>query len=322
MKKLLVIVLCFITGIAGILGAQEESDSGMTSSRTLDVQISSLPELKVIFKQNFKFPAMQGDGMLTKGNNFKVSVGGEITPISFNALADAVLTPIAFLELSVGGRIGSGWVIPIGKGIGLNISDGNTPQKMKYDGKPFDGALYGAYIGGLLQMDFGLLMPWDYDHVVFQSYHEINYAGYSRGTNEKPWFYESDAGENVNGFNYYGNFLLGYQIPDFWFNTIAVLTEMDYHLYNLPNRDVYGDDLIRWHIAGVLGFTFTDWLDVKLITQFRTLRNYKDGSPEWKGSTISGNPNGYYYRDRILDTSNKMDFHFYRVAALVTFKLP
>jgi len=326
MRKLsfiLVLLLC-----AYSLFAQEAEDGGMTSSRDLEIQISSLPELKLIFTQNFKFPFFPGDNPLTSGNNINLAVGGEITPVSANLLGELVWTPIAFFQLSVGGRLGSGWPFylfgddPL-KGVGINQPD--SEGKMEYSGSGFDGALYSAFVGGMIQMDFGLLLPWEYDHIVFQSYHEINYEGYSRAKGSQSWYYEADGGENVNGFNYYGSILLGYQIPNFFLNTIACLAEMDLYLNrpDVPGRDIWGDDLIRWHIAAVLGFTITANLDVKIVTQFRTLRYFEDDStPAWRGMSISGNPKDYYYRNRTLDTSNPTGFHFYRVAALITISLP
>ena len=318
MKTLLVIALCFVVGI---LGAQETPDNGITSGRELEVQISSLPELKLIFTQFFKIPFLQGNNMLTEGNNLKIEVGGEVTPISANFLFKETLTPIAFFELSHGGRIGSGWTLPLFGmdlyGVGLNKQD--AAGKESYSGKGFDGMLWNVFLGGMVQMDFGLLLPWEYDHIVFQSYHEINYSGYSRAKEGESWFYENDGGENSNGFNYYGSILLGYQIPDFWFNTIACLAEMDLYLYDkIPGRAKWGDDLIRWHIAGVLGFSFDGLFDLMVVTQFRTLRNTTDAAESKK----PWNKKTSYYRTRTLDTDNPVDFHFYRVAALFTFKLP
>jgi len=314
MRKLLIAVLCFT--VIGILGAQE--GSAVTSSRTLDLQISSLPELKVIFYQTFKSPCFQGDNFLVRGNNLKVSIGGELTPISGNLLFKAVLTPIAFLELSTGGRVGSGWPLKLfGSDLyGIGINEADADGNKSYSGSFMDGCLYKGFFGATVQMDFGLLMsPSDWNHILFQSYHEINYAGYGRAIGDESWHYESDFGENVNGLNYYGNFVLGYQLP-LMLNLIAFQAEMDLHLYDMPDRSNYGDDLIRWHFAAILGFKFTDWLDVKVVTQFRTLKNTLE-EPD-----VLWNKKQTYYRNRNLDTADPLGLHFYRVAGLITFKLP
>jgi len=324
-----------------MVSAQEESAvtaappaaNSITSSRTLDVQLSSLPEAKLIFYQHWKIPALRGDGMLVKGNNLKLSVGAEVTPISMNALGKVVLTPIAFLQVIAGGRVGSGWPLDLfGMSLyGIGINERVTPANpgdpaSAYNGKGFDGWLYGAYLGGMAQMDFGLVLPGnkDWNHVVFQSYHEINYKGYCRASGGESWYYEHDKGENRNGFNYYGNILLGYQMP-ILLDTIAVLTEMDKYLYDTPNRSVWGDDLFRWNIAAVLNFGFTKKIDVKVITQFRTGRNFTDNGGLEENTNDKAKKDALkavYYQDRHLDTANPRTLHFYRVALLGTFKLP
>jgi hypothetical protein len=59
----------------------QANDSGVTFPNSIDLQISTLPEAKVGFTQHFKFPFLQGDGPLTKGNNIDLSLRGEVSPV-------------------------------------------------------------------------------------------------------------------------------------------------------------------------------------------------------------------------------------------------
>jgi len=298
------------------LGLFAENNGGLTMSSELVLQISSLPEAKLGFTQSFYFPLLQGDNPLTEGNNLKLNLTAEASPISVNGIFKAVLTPVAFIELSAGGRLGAGWPLNLFGGdiygTGLNLpAAGNVSE---YKGSAFDALLWKAFAGGTFQFDLAAIFPGDWNHVVFLSYHEINIHGNTSAKPGEGWYYENDDGENCNGLNYYGNFVLGYQMPVF-LSMAAILTEMNLNLYDTPGRSAWGDDLIRWHFSGILNFTINEKLSVALITQFRTRRNFinfdehKENKPH------------LHYQSRILDTSNPLRVEFYRVAAAVSLKL-
>jgi len=280
-------------------------------SSELSLQISTLPEIKLGFTNRYTIPFLQGNNPLTQDNNISLALSTELSPISLNGLAEAVWTPIAFFQLSAGGRIGSGWKLNLfGSdlyGIGLNVPDviGNGMN----DGSAFDGLLWKVQTGGTVQFDLAALFPGDWNHVVARSYHEINYKGYSRAKAGESWFYENDGGENINGFNYYGNILLGYQMPMF-FNMAALLAETDLYLYDTPGREMWGDDKVRWTFSGIFGFTITQQFDINLIAQFRTQRNY-----------LERNWGDLYYRNRTIDSSAPLSLAFYRIAAALTYRL-
>jgi hypothetical protein len=313
MKKIAFLML--LTLFAGMLIAQNQPEytPTFTSSGEMTLQISTAPEIKLSFTERYVFPFLQGESPLTQGNHIGASLGAEVSPISLNGIAEFVWTPIAFLQFSAGGRIGSGWNINLfGSdvyGIGLNSQDvvGNSVN----EGSAFDGLLWKAQAGGTFQFDVAALYPGDWHHVVTQSYHEINYKGYTRAkaAEHDSWYYENDDGENINGFNYYGNLLIGYQMPVF-FNLTAFLAEADLYLYDTPNRDRWGDDRIRWTFSGVFGFTLARQLDLTLIAQFRTRRNFQESN--WQD---------LYYRNRSLDFSAPTSLKFYRVAAALTYRL-
>jgi len=305
--KNIIFLLIFIL-ITQALAAQEEKS--FTSSSELLLQISSLPEAKLGFTQRFNFPFLQSDNPLTQDNGIETALTGEITPISANGIAEAVWTPIAFFQLAAGGRIGSGWNIELfggeiyGIGLTKSADDGNSET----DGSAFDGLLWKAQIGGALQFDLAAIFPGDWNHVVARSYHEINYKGYTRAKAYESWYFENDDGENINGFNYYGNFLIGYQMPIF-LNLVGLLAEMDLYLYDTPGRSGWGDELIRWTFSCILSFEITEQFGIALLAQFRTRKNY-----------VEANWEDLYYRNRTIDNSNPLRLEFYRVAAALVYK--
>jgi len=304
MLKVIFALLIAVFLCVGISAA----DDVINSSSALTLQISTLPEAKLGFTQRFIFPFLQGFGPLTEGNNINLSFTAEVSPISLNGFVTAVWTPVAFFDLTAGGRIGTGWNIELFgnelRGIGLNRSAGGQSE---LSGSAFDGMLWKAQIGGAFQFDLAAIFPGDWNHIVARSYHEINYSGYTRAKAGESWYFENDFGENTNGFNYYGNFLLGYQMPLF-LNMAALLAEANLYLYDIANRSIWGDDKLRWTFSGILNMAIQRKFEITLITQFRTMRNYLGA---WEG---------VYYRDRTLDTSNPLRLQFFRVAAVMTYK--
>ena len=293
------------------------TESEIDSKTSMKLAISSLPEAKLTFSQDFKVPFMQGEGMLVSGNNIKFGLDAEITPISMGLLGRAVFTPIAFLEFSAGGMIGSGWNIELFgsevRGIGINVSD---TGKTSVDGSAFDGAFLGSWFGGAFQFDTGAVFPGDWNHVLIRTSHELSCRMYSRAGADDPWFFESDHGENQNGWNYLGTYILGYQLPLF-LNTVAFQAEMFKYLYDTPESGQWGGAKGRWDFGLIMNFSFTERFSTMLVTQFRLYRNYENFE---YGIKDKDNPDyNRYYRERILDDGRTLKF--YRVAAIMNYKL-
>ena len=299
--------------LAQALAAQDQPVDRSASSTwsELTLQVSTSPEIKFGLMNHLYLPFLQGNSPLTQDNNIGFALGADISPVSLNGIAEAVWTPVAFFQLAAGGRIGSGWNFKLfGRelyGIGLNQADvvGRTVN----NGRAFDGLLWKVQTGGTVQFDLAALYPGEWNHLVARSYHEVNYKGYTRAKARESWFYENDGGENVNGFNYYGNLLIGYQMP-MTFNMAALLVETDLYLYDTPSRNSWGDDITRWTFAGIFGFTVTQQIDINLVAQFRTQRNYLESN--WRD---------LYYRNRTINSSAPLRLVFYRIAAVLTYKL-
>jgi hypothetical protein len=286
------------------------------TSTVLTLQASTRPEAKLGITGNFTFPLLQGEGPLTAGNNLNLALTADLTPISINGSAEAVLTPIAFLQAVAGGRIGSGWNIALfGNdiyGIGINRPKSDGDQSPETAGSAFDGLLWSLWGGGVFQFDLAALFPGDWNHVVFRSYHEGRYKGYTAASAGDSWYFENDDGQNRNGFLYYGNFLLGYQMPIF-LNTVGLMAEAEKYLYRVSGGDAWGDDLARWTLGGLFNFTITDTFSAALIVQFRTRRNYVQGTED--------DLRDIFYQKRRIDHADPRYLSFYRVAAILSYRV-
>ncbi|MDR0645410.1 MAG: hypothetical protein LBG05_11005 [Treponema sp.] len=275
----------------------------------LSLTVSSRPEAKVALSQSFVFPFLQGQSPLVADNNVTAVLRTELSPISVNEVAEITWTPIAFFQLVTGGRIGSGWNINLFSediyGIGIVRKSGGS---VVVDGNGFDGLLWSVKTGAAVQFDFAAIFPGDWNHVVFRTYHEINYAGYSAARSSEPWYFENDDGENMNGWNYYGNYLLGYQMPLF-LNMVGLLAETSNYLYTTENREIWGDELPRWNFSILFNFTVTERVSIAALAQLWTRRTFTQETE-----------NNAFYQDRVVE-SEPIHLEFYRVAAIVTFKL-
>jgi hypothetical protein len=296
------------------------ADSEIKSATGVSLQASTLPEAKLGITRNYTFPLLRGEGALTENNNLNLALTAEVSPISLNGIAEAVFTPIAFLQAVAGTRIGSGWNIRLfGSDLhGIGVNRRGADRRPEIAGDAFNGLIWNAYAGAVFQFDLAALIPGDWNHVVFRTYHAGRYSGYTAASNDESWYFENDDGQNRNGFTYYGNYLLGYQMPgtkgSLFLNTVGLMAEMELYLYDTPNREAWGDHLARWTFGPIFNLTVTEKFSAAVIIQFRSRRNYIQGRENALTKEV-------FYQDRILDTSNPRYLSFYRAAAILSYKL-
>lgn len=300
MKKIMLgLLLC--VSLCSVLNA-EEQNLGKTGLE-LNFVAATTKEAKAKIIGWVQKPFLTGSGPLLSGNNIRLRAAGEISPVSVNAVFDAVLTPIAFLNFSTAASIGSGWNIPIANGLRINSPvEGLT-------GNAFDGLVWSIKGGGTFQFDFAAVVPGDWNHVVLQTYHGLQYRANTAAGKDESWLFESDAGQNRNGSSYYGNFFLGYQMP-IVLNTAGLLVEYDKYLYGTEGSDFWGEDLGRWTFGSLCNFTVTKRLEAAVLIQMKSTVQYTDATK-----------NNDFYQDRQVDDSNPLKIEFYRAALNMTYKL-
>jgi hypothetical protein len=169
------------------------------------------------------------------------------------------------------------------------------------------------YGGGNLQFDTAEVWPGKWHHILFRAYNEMNYRAYTKATGGQSWVYEADSEENRNGWNYYGQFFVGYQLPLPLLSMVGIQVEVDKFLYDTSGGYYWGDELGRWIFSGAVNFTITPRFGAMFVVQMRTLRNYLDGD--------RNNDAHYFYQYRELNRNNPIRLEFYRVAAILTYKI-
>ena len=320
-RKAFLIPLSLIFIIFTVTPVQADEDGGIKSSTEVELQISSMPEAKLRLIQSFVFPFLQGSGPLTKDNNIATVLSADITPVSLFGIGEITWTPAAFFLLSGGGKAGSGWDIPMGRGIGLTVPEiesvpdpGDPPRKSQFLGNAFDGLVWSTWGAGTLQFDLGAVIPGDWTHVVFQTRQEFRYMAYTRAGPGILWILENDEGANINGWTYYASYVLGYMMPQSpVLDGIAFMAELEKPLYKTAGGADWGESLGKWIFSGLFNFSIHPRFNVALAIQMRTRRNY---------GPYNLNNDDYYYRDlELRKEGGERPVFFYRAAAILTYKI-
>lgn len=196
-------------------------------------------EAKAEAAYQVKIPMLVGEGPLMSGNNLKLKTQIGVSPIAASATLDAVLTPIAVLEISLGGGAGTGWDFSLMNLEGLRIAPGGIGTVFTSD--QLAGTYYMGRVGAAFQFDTGAILKGDWTSVVIRAYQELNYKGYTGATdNTAAWEFEN-GGAMVNGFNYKGEYILGYQMP-LIVNLVGVQLETyGYNVFNNARTGLFSD---------------------------------------------------------------------------------
>jgi hypothetical protein len=121
-------------------------------------------------------------------------------------------------------------------------------------------------------------------------------------------------GENRNGWKYCASYVLGYHMPlSPVLDTVAVMAELEKNLYDSPQGDFWGDTLGYWIFSGFVNLSFNSRLSSLLGVQMHTQRNH--GSSNFEDRD-------FFYQDfELKSDGGQRRLLFYRVAAIMTFKL-
>jgi len=216
-----------------------------TSSGNIKLSGAYPLEAKVEAGYTLKIPVLEGENPLFSGNNLKVKGLLGLSPVAATIGVDAVLTPIAVMELTLGGAFGTGWDFDAMEISGLLKGLSPVDSGIALTPDPLGGVYYKGRAGAALQFDTGVIFPGDWTSVLLRTYHEFMYQGYTGAKAGEAWEYES-SGAKVNGFNYKGEYLVGYKLP-LKLNMVAL--QLETFSYNL-----FGDvDHPFGYDVGVIG---------------------------------------------------------------------
>lgn len=278
-----------------------EDQEGIQESTDLNFVFATTLETKAKIIETITFP-----------HNVQLEAAFELSPVSVNGTGEATWTPLPFLQVVAGGAVGSGWNIPIANGLRMNKrieSPDDEFENAELTGGPFSGLVWSVKGGGVFQFDYAALKSGEWNHIIFKTYHGVQYRALTSADSEDSWLYEADSGQNRNGWNYYGYYLLGYQMPIF-LNTVGILVESDLYLYDTEDRKLWGDDLIRWTFGPLFNFTVTKKLSAALLLQMRSRVRYTSDTEDYE-----------FYQDNRVTDDDKYYVKFYRAALNMTVKL-
>ncbi|MHC1693609.1 MAG: hypothetical protein AB9828_11360 [Sphaerochaetaceae bacterium] len=276
-SRKMVVVLVFLLIVTASLWA-EVSYSGAAK-----LTVSTIMDLKAESSYSIRMPVLVGEGPLTSGNNIKFKGLLGLSPIAVTFNADAILTPVAVLELNIGGAAGTGWGLTEGLQ-GLLVKE---PLQISPVSDSLGGLYYLGKAGAALQFDTAAIFPGDWTSVVMRTYHELNYQGYTGATADQLWSYEL-GGYRKDGFKYEADYLIGYQMP-LMLNTVALQLETSrFYVFD----DTVSDTILD--VSVILNFGFTDDLSLMVVTQFtdkerqNTTNDYLVVKGDWRFTRVVG----------------------------------
>lgn len=286
-------VLIFITPFF----AHANDTAGQTD---LTYIFASTLETKLTLRKDYRIPLLNGDTVITRGSNFTFSCRGEISPVSVNSGMSGVLTPVAFMEIDAGAKIGTGWNIGIAHGLSKNRKVGDHGRSLTE--KPFIGAVHQEYFGAAVQFDAGEVIEGRWTHVLLRTYHQGYYKGLTSADKNESWLWEADEGENRNGWHYYSHYIIGYKTP-YALDTIVFMFEAERSYYDIPSWSHSDDNQWRYKFSNILHYRLSGKTGVSFITQIRTVPNYTEETEDYG-----------FYQTREINRHKKRKWEFYRVA--------
>jgi hypothetical protein len=274
MKFIAAIILCMICVNSPLLADDEKEVKKQTD---LSFVVSTEPGLAVSIEQLFVFPFLQGTGPLSAENNIMVKLGAQLDPVCFNFFADAVWTPLALLNLSLGTQAAAGWNYELAgtfvNGLGLYQRTDNEEPAERAQGSGLDGAVWNVHGGAALLFDFAAVFPGGWNHVVISFNNVLNYQNYTKAGGAEQWYFRNDGNLYQNWFSYYFSGFLGYQMPIF-IDMTGLMFEMSLPLYNPQSGESVSGREPEMICSLVTDFKIGSRFNLTVLTQFRNLLNH------------------------------------------------
>ena len=311
MKLIYILVVILFFPVLNLSADSKRMDLVTNSSLEIGSDFTFLSSIK----ESATFPFLVGKGLLYN-NSIKFTGGIELSPISVKLTTEAIFTPIAFLQLISGVSAGTGWDNNVATGLAINTPKDSlamTDNSGDYGQNISDttGVLW-KYKGGLaLQFDLAAVMPGKWNHIVFRSYHELNYQMLTGVSDNVSWVWAyqntTNPGQSQNGWNYYNSNFIGYKMP-VWLDMIGIFSEEFLPLYQNPSGTNFGRNLPGWD--------FGPLAEAKISSNF-TLTTLFEGQTQLQYINNTGGRGFYQYR--VVNQDNPISFSFYRVIAVLNY---
>lgn len=235
----------------------------------------SAVEARVTGKMDYKIPTPFGTNPLVKGNNVTITPALELSPVTIMPQLFVAFTPIAFLKFTASAKIGTGWEFIGIKGMGIL----DTPETGYVSLNPFENYFYEFRLTNLFQFDLGAIIPGDWTHVVTQATYEIMYTGLTGVENGTPWIWQA-SGEKANGWNYYSQIILGYQMP-----LVLQTVGLQFEISGYYDQASFDSAYVEWNpaftrvnINPICILKFNDKHSLTIQSRFSSRRGFSSGA--------------------------------------------
>lgn len=262
-------------------------------------------EAKAVLSFSKSLPFLRGEGPLFSGNSLRPRLSLELSPVSFNLVAEATVTPIAILAFDAGAAAGTGWSALSFTGLAIN-PEGSAND---LEDRSLNGLVWRVWGAGTFQFDIAAIAPGAWNHVVTLATAKFEYKAYTGAQDGEAWLWESDKGENFNGAKFYGTYVLAYQMP-LVLDTVGVMLESEEWLGDVrelaPMVVGWGSDYRTWQIGALGNVALGERDSLATLIQFKRLQDWTDGTTMLRD-----------FRDRVYDGAY---WYFNRIAFSYTHK--
>ena len=227
----------------------------------------------VEFDAAYTLPFLRGNDEFTADNHIVFNTGLEVTPVSVAPVASITISPIAFLELAIGGTIGTGWSIG---DLFQGMAKFNEAKPEYKNLAPFAHWYLYGWAKATLMFDLAALWEGDWHHVVATATYTTGYQNIT-GTDADIWLWQADEGL-ASGWIYEQEYFIGYQMPlnlsmvGFGVTLSGHYRSSDYGVYSSN----YKGDFITIDIWPMAEITLSKKDKLYILADFEARRSFRE----------------------------------------------
>jgi hypothetical protein len=227
----------------------------------------------VEFDAAYTLPFLRGNDEFTADNHIVFNTGLEVTPVSVAPVASITISPIAFLELAIGGTIGTGWSIG---DLFQGMAKFNEAKPEYKNLAPFAHWYLYGWAKATLMFDLAALWEGDWHHVVATATYTTGYQNIT-GTDADIWLWQADEGL-ASGWIYEQEYFIGYQMP-LNFSMVGFGVTLSGH-YRSSDYGVYSSnykgDFITIDIWPMAEITLSKKDKLYILADFEARRSFRE----------------------------------------------
>ncbi|MCH5282115.1 MAG: hypothetical protein J1E59_00490 [Treponema sp.] len=232
--------------------------------------------LQETFCANYVIPTPFGEGALVKDSNVSLGASLIFSPVTIMPTFSVSFAPIAFLNLSAGAAIGTGWQLFNGTFEGFLGHDGKDEYK-QFDG--FRTWLYQFWGNATLMFDVAAVAPGEWNHVVALASFDFRYWGILGEHSGIEVFKWQNTANLAQGVRFDINVLVGYQMP---IKLSMVGINFEWSGYFKGNEafgkkyEDFNGDFVQVDINPLAQISFTEKDILTIMLNFSSRRSFKE----------------------------------------------